>query len=313
MFVNQMSVVVPVFNGAETIPKLVERLAMVLSGLDAEYEVILVNDGSTDTSWSVIQNLAEEFRHVKGIDLMRNYGQHNAVLCGVRAASKPLIITMDDDLQNPPEEISKLLDEMRNRDLDVVYGYPTRQRHGAWRGVASQLTKIAMQKGMGVEEARYASAFRLFKAKLREAFANYDNSYVSIDVLLSWGTTRFGAVDVDHDARKSGVTGYSVTGLITHALNMLTGFTTWPLRVASFVGFGFTLFGCAVLAFVLGRYMITGTSVPGFPFLASIIAIFSGAQLFSLGIIGEYLARMFSRNQGRPASMVRSTTDPTAL
>ena len=170
------------------------------------------------------------------------------------------------------------------------------------------MTKIAMQRSMGVDTARFVSAFRAFRAELREAFADYDNSYVSIDVLLTWGTTRFGVVHVRHDPRLAGVTGYTLGKLMTHAVNMLTGFSTWPLRIASFVGFAFTLFGLGVLAYVMGRYLIAGGSVPGFPFLASIIAIFSGATLFSLGIIGEYLARMFFRSQGRPSSVVRTTT-----
>jgi len=304
---KNVSVVVPVFNAASTLDPLVERLAATLSGGPASFEIILVNDGSSDESWSVIERLASGLPQVRGIDLMRNFGQHNALLCGIRAARYEVIVTLDDDLQNPPEEIPRLITKL-DEGYDVIYGCSEEMTHGLFRELASRLTKIALQKGMGVSEARHVSAFRAFRADVRKAFQAYDNTFVSIDVLLSWGTTRFAAVEVAHEPRRSGASGYTVGRLVSHAVNMLTGFSTWPLQLASVVGFFFTLFGFGVLTFVVGRYLISGTTVPGFPFLASIIAIFSGAQLFSLGIIGEYLARMYFRAQGRPSSVIRRST-----
>jgi undecaprenyl-phosphate 4-deoxy-4-formamido-L-arabinose transferase len=129
---------------------------------------------------------------------------------------------------------------------------------------------------------------------------------VSIDVLLTWATSSFVAVEVRHDPRTAGQSNYTVGKLITHALNMLTGFTTLPLQLASFCGFGVTAFGIGILIYVVGRYLWRGTSVPGFPFLASIVAIFSGTQLFALGIIGEYLARVHTKTMEKPAYTVRS-------
>jgi undecaprenyl-phosphate 4-deoxy-4-formamido-L-arabinose transferase len=196
------------------------------------------------------------------------------------------------------------LDELA-KGYDVVYGTPAQERHGLWRDLASQVTKIALQSAMGAETARKVSAFRVFRTHLRDAFANYRGPFVSIDVLLTWGSTRFSSVTVQHDPRRVGVSNYTFRKLLTHALNMMTGFSTVPLQLASLIGFLFTLFGIAVLIYVLGRYIIQGGSVPGFPFLASVIAIFSGAQLFALGIIGEYLARMHFRMMDRPAYVVR--------
>ena len=126
-------------------------------------------------------------------------------------------------------------------------------------------------------------------------------------MLLTWGTNRFSIRTVRHDARRVGASGYTFRKLATHAMNMMTGFSTVPLQFASLVGFLFTLFGVGVLAYVLGRYLVQGGSVPGFPFLASIIALFSGAQLFALGIIGEYLARMHFRMMERPSYVVRES------
>jgi hypothetical protein len=159
------------------------------------------------------------------------------------------------------------------------------------------------------------SAFRVFYTHLRQAFAHYESPYVSIDVLLTWATTRFAAIPVRHEARRLGVSNYTLRKLIIHALNMMTGFSTLPLQIASILGFILTIFGILIFIYVIGRLFFE-PSVPGFPFLASVIAIFSGVQLFALGIIGEYLARMHVRIMGRPASVVReriaAVTDETS-
>jgi glycosyltransferase involved in cell wall biosynthesis len=302
---TSLSVVIPVYNSEAILPLLIGRLHRDLSSQSAKFEVILVNDGSRDRSWDVICQLAEDYTWVRGITLMRNYGQHNALLCGIREAKYDVIITMDDDLQNPPEEIPKLLSKLAE-GYDVVYGTPVNEQHGFWRDVASQVTKIALQNTMGARTARKVNAFRAFRTKLRDAFASYQSPFASIDVLLTWGTTQFAATQVRHEVRPVGRSNYTFRKLITHALDMMTGFSTLPLQLASLMGFAFTFFGLVVLAYVVGRYLILGYSVPGFPFLASIIAVFSGAQLFALGIIGEYLARMHYRTMERPPYVVDS-------
>ncbi|HVP22073.1 MAG TPA: glycosyltransferase family 2 protein [Anaerolineaceae bacterium] len=302
-----LSVIVPVYNGEGNLPELVRRLAQILPEIASEYELILVDDGSRDQSWALITRLAEQNCWVHGIHLMRNFGQHNALLCGIRAAKYELVVTMDDDLQNPPEEIDKLLRKL-SEGYDVVYGKPLQEQHGLWRDLASQITKIALQGTMGAETARNVSAFRAFRTQIREAFASYLGPFPSIDVLLTWGTTLFSAIEVRHDPRQAGVSNYTFRKLVQHALNMMTGFSVLPLQFASLTGFTFTLFGLLVLIYVVGRYLAEGGAVPGFPFLASIISIFSGAQLFALGIVGEYLARMHFRLLDRPAYIVRART-----
>lgn len=299
--------VVPVYKAAETLAALVDELGRVLPGLCAEFEVILVCDGSPDRSWAIIKDLCQTRAWLHGMLLMRNFGQHNALLCGIRRARFPVIITMDDDLQHPPTEIVHLLNALED-GVDVVYGTPQEEQHGFWRDLASQATKLALRDAMGAEIARQVSAFRVFRTTLREAFASYQNPFVSIDVLLTWGTTRFRAVPVIHASRLKGLSNYTFRKLMTHALNMMTGFSVLPLQLASVIGFVFTLFGLGVLVYVVGRFLLRGGSVPGFPFLASIIAIFSGAQLFALGIIGEYLARMHFRMMDRPSYAVRECT-----
>jgi glycosyltransferase involved in cell wall biosynthesis len=239
---------------------------------------------------------------------MRNYGQHNALLAGIRQAECEVVITIDDDLQDPPEEIVKLLKKY-DEGFDVVYGKPEIEQHGPFRDFASQITKLALQGAIGAETARKVSAFRIFRTDIRRSFQNYMGPHVSIDVLLTWGATRFAAVPVRHDPRTIGQSNYTIQKLVRHAMNMMTGFSTLPLQFASIVGFAFTTFGLVILAYVVIRYVIQGTTAPGFPFLASIISIFAGAQLFALGIIGEYLARMHFRMMDRPPYVVDTQTD----
>src|ERR1700724_1651906 len=304
-----VSVVVPVYNGAAPVPELAARLRAARAARAPDAEILLVNDGSRDASWQAIAALAAEPRRprVRGIDLRRNYGQHNALLCGIRAAAGAVVVTLDDDLQHPPEEVPRLLDALSG-EVDVVYGTPRGEQHGLLRNLASRATKLVLRGAMGPEIAGRVSAFRAFRAELREAFAQYGNPYVSIDVLLSWATNRFAAVEVAHQPRREGRSGYTLRTLVRHALNMITGFSIGPLRLASAIGVASTLFGLLVLAWVVGRYLVQGGSVPGFPFLASVIAIFSGAQLFTLGILGESLARIPLRLMSRPVYSVRRST-----
>jgi len=306
-----ISVVVPVYNSAPMLTELVRRLETTLKSMGLAFELILVNDGSRDDSWEVICALAACHPWVRGLRMMRNYGQHNALLAGVRAARHALTVTMDDDLQHPPEELPGLIAALSN-DVDVIYAPAIREPHGLWRGWASRLTKLALQSALGADVARKVSAYRLMRTCLREAFAGYHGPYVSLDVVLTWATTRFKAVPVPHAQRAVGVSNYTLRHLVRHALTLMTGFSVWPLQLASLMGFAFTCFGIIVLVFVFTRFLIAGSSVAGFPFLASIIAIFSGAQMFALGIMGEYLARMHFRMMERPTYVIGAETPPLA-
>ena len=299
-----ISVVVPVYKGAETLDALVQRVGAVLPQVAERYELILVNDGSPDNSWEVIQRLARGQGWVRGVQLLRNYGQHNATLCGIRAARYEVTITLDDDLQNPPEEIPLLLEKL-SEGFDVVYGAPQQVRQNLWRSLASHVIRLMLRRVMGNQVAWQVSPFRAFRTSARDAFAHYASPSVFVDVLLTWGAARFAAVTVRQDARAAGTSTYTFRKLLSLAMNMLTGFSTLPLRAASMVGFLFTLFGLGVLAYVLGRFLLLGYSIPGFPFLASVIAIFSGATLFALGIMGEYLARIYTHSMGQPPYVVR--------
>jgi glycosyltransferase involved in cell wall biosynthesis len=309
--IDSLSIVVPVYNSATTLPKLADRLHAVLTGIGAPFEVVLVDDGSRDGSYDVIAELARTRPWLRGFRLLRNFGQHNALLCGIRHARHAVTITLDDDLQNPPEEIPRLLAKL-SEGFDVVYGTPEHEQHGFLRDLASRITKLTLQKAMGAETARQVSAYRAFRTELREAFTEFRGHLVSIDVLLTWGTARFAALRVAHRPRAEGRSNYTVYMLVTHALNMLTGFGTFPLQLASLTGFAFMLFGAGILVYVVVSYLVRGSPVAGFPFLASIVAVFSGAQMFAIGIIGEYLARIHFRMMDRPTYVVRTSTEGAA-
>jgi glycosyltransferase involved in cell wall biosynthesis len=307
---SSLSVVIPVYNGALSIRQLTEELQAVLSGLADDWEIIFVEDDGKDDSWPVLRQIVRDFRHVRAFKHTRNFGQHNALLVGIRAAKYDVIVTMDDDLQHSPGELHKLVAKLAE-GYDVVYGTPVKERHGLLRDLASQITKVALQSAMGVDVARNVSAFRIFRTSLRQAFEHYDNPVVNLDVLLTWGTTCFAAITIPHAPRRFGVSNYTVQKLVNHAMNMITGFSTLPLQIASLLGFGLTIFGFVLLIYVFIRLLFE-PSVPGFPFLASVITVFSGAQLLALGVIGEYLARMHLRIMGRPSSVVRESIESTA-
>ncbi|MCJ7695321.1 MAG: glycosyltransferase family 2 protein [Anaerolineaceae bacterium] len=299
----ECSIVIPVFNSALSLRYLIGELDSFLQEFTDNFEIILVNDGSRDNSWEVITEICGDNQRIRAFDLARNFGQHNALLCGIRQANYEVIITMDDDLQHSPSDIPQLIKEIES-GLDLVYATPKHENHSLWRKFSSSLVKWALKISVNVPYAEKISAFRAFRTVLRDNFSNYNNSYVSIDVLLSWGTTKIGFLEIEHHQRKIGKSQYSFYKLMRHAANMIFGFSVLPLRVASVLGFIFTIFGFIILAYVLIRYLIQGGAVPGFSFLASTIAIFSGMILFVLGIVGEYLARIYTNVMTKPQYLV---------
>ncbi len=306
-FQSGISVIVPVYNSQSTLTDLVEELSEVLVEIGKDFEIVLVNDGSADGSWERIKCLAEDNSRVLGINLSRNYGQHNATLCGLRVARFGISVTMDDDLQHPPGEIPRLLSHL-GEGCDVIYGRPLRKRHSWMRNLLTRLTKSVVGRATGLRRVMEQSPFRALKTRLRFAFDDYQGPDVLLDVLLGWGTTKFCSVPVEHHPRRHGRSTYTAARLLDMGILVLTAYSTAPLRFASWVGFSLTAFGVAVLTYVVILAVFFG-SVPGFPFLASLISIFSGAQLFALGLFGEYLTRIFNRALGRPTYVVKETAE----
>jgi glycosyltransferase involved in cell wall biosynthesis len=298
-----VSVVIPVYNSEATLPELLLQLSKVLPDCSGRYEAILVNDDSQDGSWETVCRLAKQYSWVRGINLMRNFGQHNATLCGVRAARYDVTVTMDDDLQHPPSEVPKLLDKLV-KGYDLVYGTPRNMPHSWYRTLLSRLVKRALAAAMRQPIMVNVIAFRAFRTNIRSASASCASPRLLLDVLLGWGTTKITAVPVQYDSRLRGKSNYTFGKLLEMVVLLWTSYTTIPLRLASLVGFLFVIFGVMVLSYVVVTYLFQG-SIPGFPFLASLISIFSGVQLFTLGVVGEYLANIFDRSLNRPIYLIK--------
>ncbi len=206
----------------------------------------------------------------------------------------------------PAQKTPKLLDRLGD-GCDVVYGTPPIRRHGFWRNLASALLRLCLRSVTAPEVAKIVTGFRAFRTDLRKGFEGYESAFIFLDALLPWATDRFASVEVRHDVRRVGSSNYGFPQLLGLGVDMLTSFSTLPLRFASFVGFAFTAFGGVVLTATVIRYFLFGYELPGFAFLVSSISLFAGAQLFALGIMGEYLARVHFRSMGRPSSVSRET------
>ena len=302
-----VSVVVPVYQSTSTLRALVDRVAAALEVL-GPYEVLLVDDGSRGATWNVIQDLSARNPQTIGVRLSRNYGQQSALIAGIREASFPVTVTIDDDLQHPPEEIPNLVMALLRNNLDVVYGFPEHVRQSIARRLVSRLHRIVLTRSLGVDVVSEGTSFRAFRTRARDAFTGELGTNVSLDALLTWSSSRFGSIPVRHDPRTVGTSNYTFGRLLRFAIDSVTGYSALPLQFASILGFATAAFGLAVLMFVTVRPLLAGDSVPGFPFLAATIAIFSGVQLLTLGVIGEYLARMHFRVMRKPTYVISETT-----
>jgi len=304
--IDSLSVVIPAYNSENCLQALMGRLSPVLKGLAVPAEVILVNDGSEDRTWQVIEELGEQYPFVVGINLMGNFGQQNAQLCGIRAARGTVIATIDDDLQNPPEELPRLL-ACLEEGYDLVYGEPRVRKHSAFRNRAAALSKSIVSRVCGHDMARYASDFRVFWTYLRDDFPSVLGSRFSIDALLSWSACSFQSIPVEQNHRFAGNSNYSLLRLVRHFLNLLTGFSTRPLHLATLAGILISLLGMLALAPALvfvGDFQSTALAFWIVP--AILLAIFGGLQMILVGVLGEYVARLYFAVLRRPDYLVRS-------
>lgn len=303
---SRISVVVPVYRSEQTLKELVSRVSDALQNCD--FEIILVDDASGDNSWQQVSSLAKENQHVHGIRLGRNSGQHGALLAGVRVAKFEVVVTIDDDLQNPPEEIEKLISELKP-NVDVVYGVSAEIKQSFYRRLGSKFVRKFFSSALGFNSAVTMSSFRAFRTELRDGFNTQLGPNISLDALLTWSTTRFAVAKVRHDERKIGSSHYTFRKLVRFMIDMTTGYSALPLRLATAIGFTTIGLGFLLLLFVVGRPLLSGGSVPGFPLLASSIIIFSGVQIFLLGVLGEYIGRMHFRVMNKPTYMIAESTD----
>lgn len=303
-----LSVVVPVYNSAGTLNSLLERLTNTLQSIVRRYEIILVDDGSRDDSWTVIQSLRATYGdRLVAVQLMRNYGQHNALMCGLGMARGAYVVTMDDDLQNPPEEIPKMLAHISREGLDLVYGCPPAREHATWRNLGSTLVLHFYRTVF--RNPVTPTPFRIMRHHLAHSVLFYDLNFTFLDGLLAWCTNRVGSVEVEHHARKEGHSGYSLGKLVLLALNLYTNFSLIPLQIVSGLGFVTAMSGFLVGIYYLLQYMASNIAVPGFASTIIAILILGGAQLLALGVIGEYLGRLHLNVNRKPQYVIRTVDD----
>ena len=299
-----LSIVIPVYNSAATLRNLIEQLTATLDGLGERYEIILIDDGSADESWATLQALREEYAQLVVVQLMRNYGQHNTLMCGLGLARGAYIVTMDDDLQNPPSEIPKMLAHIRQSDLDLVYGTPEKRKHAPWRNIGAttvlQFYRIVFRNPIS------PTPFRVMRHQLARNVLFYDLNFTYLDGLLAWCTQRIGSVEVAHHPRGHGVSGYSMRKLIGLALNLYTNFSLIPLQVVSALGVLAAASGFLAGLYYLVQFLASSIAIPGYASTIIAILMLGGVQLLALGVLGEYLGRLHLNVNRKPQYVVRS-------
>lgn len=300
----ELSIVVPCYKSEGTLEQLSSLVLADPFLTRHPFELILVVDGSPDNTGRVVQAIAETDQRVRAIQLSRNFGQHNALIAGISQARGSIIITMDDDLQHKPSEIEKLVGPLLADEVSVVYGIPLQEEHGYIRSLFSRIVKRLIALG-GFPNATKISAFRGFKTSTLPDIGAVNDPNVQLDVLLGWATDSIASVQVEMDYRSAGKSNYSYAALFHYAMNLITGYSSKPLRFVTALGFVSTGVALVLAVVLVAEYAMTTNSPTGFTSTVCIIAFFAGAQMLSLGLLGEYLARMHDRNSGKPTFRIK--------
>ena len=296
----QYSVIVPVYNGETTLKPLNHRINTFFTENGYSYEVVFVYDCGKDNSWEILLELKSLFTDtIKLIKLSRNFGQHNALICGFEYANGDFIITMDEDLQHAPEDISKLISTQQDDNYDVVYGKYENLKHSLFRNIGSRVLKKIIATGIPELHQDY-SAFRLIKSSIAKVSINMDNSYTFLDGYLSWITNHVGSCTVSHSERQGGKSSYTFSKLVNHAINIFITFSNFPIRLLS--KFSILLIFCMFLfsIYVIGRKLIVDDYAVGYPSLILAIGYGVGGIMLGLGIVGEYIYRINLKTTKRP-------------
>ena len=304
-----LTVVIPVYRSATTLPKLVARLAEVLPECATEYEVILICDGGqTDETWAAVCAGANQYPWLRGINLARRCGQHGATLVGLRAAQFDLTVTMDDDLQHPPEEIPLLLLHLRER-VDLVYGRPADNLDGWIRNFTSRLIREVIKHLHGVSHARDITAFRAMRTNLRDRFRNPESSFVLLDLVLAWVTTRILSVPVRFDRRAAGKSTYSPVRRLSLGLTLTATYSPHSLRLMSLLPVAWTILALGAVASGIFTYyclpLKEGTAVLQIQTTTLIAGV--GIQLLLLLAIGGLVAKIYVASIGVPQAIIQET------
>jgi glycosyltransferase involved in cell wall biosynthesis len=309
-----VSIVIPVYNAEETISKLVEELVMEL-GKEYTLEIVLVNDRSGDTSEEVCIALFKKYPSIiRFFSLAKNVGEHNAVMAGLNNISGDYAVIMDDDFQNPIQEVRRLIEYTGLTEYDVVYTYYEKKEHSLFRNLGSLFNDRVANIMLGKPKDLYLSSFKIIKRTLVDEIIKYDLPFPYIDGLILRSTENIGKFKVKHDARKTGKSGYTLSKLVSLWLNMFINFSILPLRLATFMGFIFAGLGFLLGILAIVERLVNPNLPQGYTFLFVFIALISGVQLISVGILGEYIGRFFlSHNKQPQYSIKKAFRDHTDL
>lgn len=303
---RELSVVIPVYNGAATVAAVVESLLRELD--DVLLEIILVNDGSPDRSEEVCEKLAlRHTQRVKYVELARNYSEHNAVLAGLRYTAGAYIVVVDDDNQNPASEVRKLFEEIR-KGFDVVYSCYGVKKHVWWRNLGSDFNNLVATIMLRKPRDLYLSSFKIMNRFVVDCLGAFTNPHPYIDGLIFQVTDRIGRVQVEHRQRVDGRSNYTLRRLVSLWLNMFTNFSILPLRLATWIGFVISVFGLGLGLAIVAEKIANPALPMGYPSLMVSVLVIGGIQCFLLGMLGEYLGRMFMSVNQKPQYVVRRTS-----
>ena len=298
-----LSIVIPVYNGAASVAELVGALEEL--SIDGGHEIVLVNDGSPDNSLEVCSSLLDKARvPITLVSFARNYGEHNAVMTGLRHASGAHVITMDDDLQNPPEEVERLLAFAQRSGDDVVYTYYEEKQHAAWRNLGSRFTNRVADFVLEKPNGLYLSSFRCISAFAVREIIRYQGPFPYIDGLILQVTQNISRLMVRHLSRASGRSNYTLRRLLRLWMSMFVNFSVMPLRISTITGFVLSGLGAIGGAIVIGEALLYSPP-EGWASLMAAVLLLSGVQLVILGIVGEYLGRLYLTANGKPQSVIR--------
>jgi undecaprenyl-phosphate 4-deoxy-4-formamido-L-arabinose transferase len=307
---RDLSVVIPVYNEEENLEELVRRAVTTCDGLDCAYEIILVNDGSHDRSEAMIEDAVKEHAgKLLGVFLNRNYGQHAAVFAGFQHACGEVVVTLDADLQNPPEEIRTVYEKMKEaggRFYDVVGSVRTPRHDSFFRRVSSHVVNKMVRQATGVTMHDYGCMLRAYHRRIVDAMLECPERSTFVPVLANAFASRTAEVEVKHAPRRAGESKYGFLKLIHLQFDLLTSMTTFPLRLLSFIGGAISLagIGFGVLLLVLRLILGPEWAVAGTFTLFAVLFIFVGAQFVGMGLLGEYLGRVYYDVRARPRYLV---------
>lgn len=302
------SVVIPVYNSEEIVGLTIDRTCAFFEGNKLKYEIVLVNDGSKDKSWEIIAEKARTLPHVRAFNLLKNYGQHNANMCGFKETCGDFVITMDDDLQNPPEEILKLIEKI-GEGYDLVIGRFNQKQHAGYRKVGSKLIGMVNRKIFYTPEGIVLTNFRIISRYVVDKVCSYKTGYPYVPGLVLLFSKDIANVYVDHHPRHSGESNYNTMKILKLVSTILFNYSSYPLKLVAGLGIVIALLSMLLGLFFVVNALVTGTSVPGWTTVVVLLSMFNGVSILITSMVGEYVVRLLNQSSSSESFHVKDIAE----